>query len=53
MPLVEGESQAEKHQQALQVIASIAGAMLIARALDKPELSQQFLTSVINTWQPL
>ena len=51
MPLVEGESQDEKHQEALRVIASIAGAMLVARALDKPELSQQFLQSVINTWQ--
>lgn len=50
MPLVEGESQEEKLQQAQQVIASIAGAMLIARAVDKPELAQQFLRSVINGW---
>ncbi|MEB2626008.1 TetR/AcrR family transcriptional regulator [Pseudomonas sp. YuFO8] len=50
MPLVEGENPEEKHQEALRVIASIAGAMLVARALDKPELSQQFLTSVINAW---
>jgi TetR/AcrR family transcriptional repressor of nem operon len=51
MPLVEGQNQDEKHQQALQVIASIAGAMLIARALDNPQLSKQFLQSVIDTWQ--
>lgn len=50
MPLVEGESQEEKLQQAQQVIASIAGAMLIARAVDKPELSKQFLRSVIDGW---
>lgn len=50
MPLVEGESQEEKLQQAQQVIASIAGAMLIARAVDKPELSKQFLRSVIEAW---
>ena len=30
--------------------SSIAGAMLIARALDNPELSEQFLQSVINAW---
>lgn len=51
MPLVEGETEEEKLQQAQQVIASIAGAMLIARALDKPELSKQFLKSVISAWQ--
>ncbi|MDZ5431226.1 helix-turn-helix domain-containing protein [Pseudomonas fluorescens] len=50
MPLVEGESQEEKLQQAQQVIASIAGAMLIARAVDKPELAKQFLRSVIDGW---
>lgn len=50
MPLVEGETQEEKLAQAQQVIASIAGAMMIARAVDKPELSKQFLTSVIDAW---
>ncbi|WP_137806428.1 TetR/AcrR family transcriptional regulator [Pseudomonas sp. G(2018)] len=50
MPLVGGETQEEKLQQAQQVIASIAGAMLIARAVDKPELAKQFLRSVINGW---
>jgi TetR/AcrR family transcriptional repressor of nem operon len=52
MPLVEGENDDEKHQQALQVISSIAGAMLIARALDNPQLSEQFLQSVVDSWQP-
>ncbi|MBV6822025.1 TetR/AcrR family transcriptional regulator [Pseudomonas sp. PD9R] len=52
MSLVEGETQDEKHQEALRVIASIAGAMLIARALDNPQLSKAFLQSVIDTWQP-
>jgi TetR/AcrR family transcriptional repressor of nem operon len=52
MPLVEGANQDEKHQEALRVIASIAGAMLIARALDNPQLSKAFLQSVIDTWQP-
>lgn len=50
MPLVEGETQEEKRQQAQQVIASIAGAMMIARAVDKPELAEQFLASVIDSW---
>lgn len=53
IPLVEGENQQEKLQQAQQVIASIAGAMLIARAVDKPELATQFLASVIEGWQTL
>jgi len=52
MPLVEGDTQEEKLRQAQQVIASIAGAMLIARAVDKPELSKQFLASVIDAWTP-
>ncbi|MCP1495487.1 TetR/AcrR family transcriptional repressor of nem operon [Pseudomonas migulae] len=50
MALVEGESHDEKYQESLRVLSSIAGAMLIARALDNPELSQQFLQSVINAW---
>lgn len=52
MPLVEGDTQEEKLRQAQQVIASIAGAMLIARAVDKPELATQFMTSVIDAWTP-
>lgn len=50
MALVDGETHDEKYQEALRVLASIAGAMLIARALDDAELSQQFLQAVINTW---
>jgi TetR/AcrR family transcriptional repressor of nem operon len=50
MPLVEGETEEQKLQQAQQVIASIAGAMLIARALAKPELAKQFLRSVVDGW---
>lgn len=50
MALVEGETHDEKHQESLRILSSIAGAMMIARALDNPELSQQFLQSVINAW---
>lgn len=50
MALVDGETHDEKYQEALRVLASIAGAMLIARALDDAELSQQFLQAVINAW---
>ncbi|NUU38594.1 TetR/AcrR family transcriptional regulator [Pseudomonas sp. C2B4] len=50
LPLVEGDTQEEKLRQAQQVIASMAGAMLIARAVDKPELAKQFLASVISAW---
>ena len=50
MGLVEGESHDEKYQESLRILSSIAGAILIARALDKPELSQQFLQSVVNAW---
>ncbi|RON40140.1 TetR family transcriptional regulator [Pseudomonas frederiksbergensis] len=50
MALVEGETQDAKHQESLRILSSITGAILIARALDKPELSEQFLQSVINTW---
>jgi TetR/AcrR family transcriptional repressor of nem operon len=50
MPLVEGESQDEKYQESLRVLSSIAGAMLIARAVDDPQLSEQLLQSVINAW---
>ncbi|MGF6126941.1 TetR/AcrR family transcriptional repressor of nem operon [Pseudomonas frederiksbergensis] len=50
MALVEGETQDAKHQESLRILSSITGAILIARALDKPELSKQFLQSVINTW---
>lgn len=50
MALVEGETHDEKYQESLHILSSITGAMLIARALDKPELSEQFLQSVINTW---
>lgn len=50
MALVEGENHDEKYQESLRVLSSIAGAMLIARALDNPEMSEQFLQSVINAW---
>ena len=50
MALVEGENHDEKYQESLRILSSIAGAMLIARALDNPELSEQFLQSVINAW---
>lgn len=50
MVLVEGESEEEKHSEALRVLSSIAGAMLIARAVDDPELSKQLLKSVISAW---
>ncbi|HCF6118198.1 TPA: TetR/AcrR family transcriptional regulator [Pseudomonas aeruginosa] len=50
MALVEGENHEEKYQESLRVLSSITGAMLIARALDSPELSGQFLQSVINAW---
>lgn len=50
MVLVEGENREEKYQESLRVLSSITGAMLIARALDSPELSEQFLQSVINAW---
>lgn len=50
MALVEGETHEEKYQESLRILSSIAGAMLIARALDNPELSGQFLQSVISAW---
>ncbi|KJZ39504.1 MULTISPECIES: TetR/AcrR family transcriptional regulator [Pseudomonas] len=50
MVLVEGENHEEKYKESLRILSAIAGAMLIARALDKPELSQQVLQSVISAW---
>ncbi|WP_024777184.1 TetR/AcrR family transcriptional regulator [Pseudomonas corrugata] len=50
MALVDGESHDEKYLESLRILSSIAGAMLIARALNKPELSEQFLQSVISAW---
>jgi TetR/AcrR family transcriptional repressor of nem operon len=50
MALVEGENHDQKYQESLRILSSIAGAMLIARALDKPELSEQFLQSVVSAW---
>lgn len=50
MALLEGETDDAKHQESLRILSSIAGAMLIARALNKPELSEQFLQSVISAW---
>lgn len=50
MALVEGENHDQKYQESLRILSSIAGAILIARALDKPELSQQFLQSVVSAW---
>jgi TetR/AcrR family transcriptional regulator, transcriptional repressor for nem operon len=50
LPLVDGETDDEKHQEALRILSSITGAILIARALDNPGLSEQFLQSVIDAW---
>ncbi|RON51581.1 TetR family transcriptional regulator [Pseudomonas frederiksbergensis] len=50
MNLVEGESHEAKYQESMRILSSITGAILIARALDKPELAEQFLQSVINAW---
>lgn len=50
MKLVEGESHEAKYQESLRILSSITGAILIARALDKPEMAEQFLQSVINAW---
>ncbi|WP_213938066.1 helix-turn-helix domain-containing protein [Pseudomonas sp. dw_612] len=50
MALIEGEDQDAKYQESLRILSSIAGAILIARALDNPELSEQILQSVINGW---
>jgi TetR/AcrR family transcriptional repressor of nem operon len=50
LPLVDGETDEEKHQEALRILSSITGAILIARALDNPRLSEQFLQSVIDSW---
>jgi hypothetical protein len=50
LPLVDGETDEEKHQEALRILSSITGAILIARALDNPRLSEQFLQSVIDAW---
>ncbi|MVV52250.1 TetR/AcrR family transcriptional regulator [Pseudomonas sp. PB120] len=50
MALVEAPTHEEKYQESLRILSSIAGAMLIARAMDNPELSKQFLQSVINAW---
>ncbi|KAB0491101.1 TetR/AcrR family transcriptional regulator [Pseudomonas vancouverensis] len=48
--LADGETPEEKHQQALRILSSITGAILIARAIDDPQLAEQFLQSVINAW---
>ena len=50
MALVKGETHDEKYRESLRILSSIAGAMLIARALDSPQLSEQFLQSVISGW---
>jgi TetR/AcrR family transcriptional repressor of nem operon len=50
--LVEGKNDDEKYKEALRILSSITGAMLIARALDNPQLSEQFLQSVVSAWAP-
>lgn len=48
--LTAGDTDAQKREEALRLLASVAGATLIARAVDKPELAKQMLQSVINQW---
>lgn len=46
----EGETPEIKQAQAAQILASIAGAVLIARALDDPQLSAAITDSVKSAW---
>ncbi|MDB6144183.1 MAG: acrR [Pseudomonas sp.] len=42
------EPDAQKHARSAQLLASVVGAILIARAVDDPELSKLMLQSVID-----
>jgi TetR/AcrR family transcriptional repressor of nem operon len=48
--LTDGDTDAHRRDEALQLLASIAGATLIARAVNKPDLANQIVKSVINQW---
>ncbi|WP_397452897.1 TetR/AcrR family transcriptional regulator [Pseudomonas sp. NA-150] len=49
-PLTGSEDDATQRLRAAQVLASMAGAVLIARAVDDPELSRYFLEAVATAW---
>jgi TetR/AcrR family transcriptional repressor of nem operon len=50
LPLLQGQSPEDRQTQALRLLSSITGAMVISRAVDKPELAQQILQAVIGEW---
>lgn len=45
--LVPGQSERARRERALATYASMIGALVIARAVDEPELSEQVLQSVL------
>lgn len=50
--LVAGETDQDKREEALRLLSTIAGATLIARAVDKPALAREILDSVIKPLAP-
>ncbi|NWB98768.1 TetR/AcrR family transcriptional regulator [Pseudomonas gingeri] len=46
----DGDAGNLSQERAMQVLSSITGAMLIARATDDPVLADKIMTSVINQW---
>ncbi len=45
-----GDADHISEERAMQIMASIAGAMLIARASSDPALAKKFMSSVIKLW---
>ena len=45
--LVQGKSKRAKRERALAIYASMVGALVLARAVDDPELSEEVLQSVL------
>jgi TetR/AcrR family transcriptional regulator, transcriptional repressor for nem operon len=50
--LLPGESTAKKRERAIAVYASMVGAMVLARAVDDAELSEEILKSVLASIAP-
>lgn len=47
--LVQGKSKRAKRERALAIYASMIGALVLARAVDDPELSEEVLQSVLTS----
>jgi TetR/AcrR family transcriptional repressor of nem operon len=47
-----GKSRGKKHERALAIYASMIGAIVVARAVDDPDLSEEVLKSVLASITP-